>query len=295
MARVAEEAGVRSYGFLPFDGQNVINSRHLGLVTAGEIEGLRGKLARLGELARETLDLDGILELGRTAPALEMSIACGAERKLPPSALSTPRIAVARDAAFCFLYSETLDALERAGFEIVFFSPLKDANLPENIGALYLCGGYPELHAEELSRNASMLEDIASAVRAGLPTLAECGGFMYLHTRLDGHPMAGVIGADAFKTERLQRFGYVMLVAKADNLLCREGETLRGHEFHYWDSGDPGNSFIAQKPGRNTEYKCVHASQAMYAGFPHIAFTDAMARRFAEKAAAYYAFRLFNS
>lgn len=280
MARVAEEAGVRAYGYLPFNARNVIESRHLGLVTAAEVHNLRDKLACLGRIAQETLDLDGLLALSRGARTLR-----------PPDPLEiTParvRVAVARDNAFCFLYSETLDALVAAGCEITFFSPLRDARLPDNIGALYLPGGYPELHAEELSQNTSMLSDIAGAVRAGLPTLAECGGFMYLHKHLDGHPMVGVIDSDAFKTDRLQRFGYITIKAKADNLLCVKDESILGHEFHYWDSVDPGDCFIAHKAGRDARYACVHASPTMFAGFPHVAFTDAMARRFAGKAKAY--------
>jgi cobyrinic acid a,c-diamide synthase len=103
-----------------------------------------------------------------------------------------------------------------------------------------------------------------------LPTIAECGGFLYLHETLDGLPMAGVIAAAAFRTERLQRFGYVTLTARRDNLLCAEGGTIRAHEFHYWDSAAPGSDFIGRKPGRAVEYACIHATDTLYAGFPHL-------------------------
>ena len=90
------------------------------------------------------------------------------------------RIAVARDEAFCFAYAETLDALRDAGAEPLFFSPLRDAALPENIGGLYLPGGYPELYARQLSENCPLRAAIREAVQKGLPTAAECGGFLYL-------------------------------------------------------------------------------------------------------------------
>ncbi|MCL2409852.1 MAG: cobyrinic acid a,c-diamide synthase, partial [Oscillospiraceae bacterium] len=179
---------------------------------------------------------------------------------------------------------ETLERFVRHGAELIYFSPLNDKHLPPDIDALYLCGGYPELYADKLAKNTRMLEDIRNAVSSGVPTIAECGGFMLLHNAIDGHTMAGVINANAYRTEQLQRFGYTTLTAKRDNLLCAAGDDIRAHEFHYWDSDNPGGDFTAQKAGRDTRYDCAHATDTLYAGFPHVYVTDEMAKRFIKKA-----------
>ena len=158
------------------------------------------------------------------------------------------RIAVAQDRAFCFYYADNFDVLRALGAELVPFSPLDDQALPEGIDGLYLGGGYPELHAAQLAANRTMRESVRAAVLGGLPTIAECGGFLYLHRTLDGAEMAGVIDADARMTRRLQPFGYVTLTARRDNLLCRAGEQIRAHEFHYAVSTDAGADFDAEKP-----------------------------------------------
>jgi cobyrinic acid a,c-diamide synthase len=201
----------------------------------------------------------------------------------PPD--KVPRLAVARDEAFCFVYEETLALFTALGCEPVFFSPLRDRALPEGIAGLYLPGGYPELYAASLSENASMRRAVRDAVNEGLPTIAECGGFLYLHETLDSLPMAGCIPAAAFRTEKLQRFGYVTLTAQRDNLLCPAGDSIRAHEFHYWESSSPGKDFIGRKPGNGAEYPCAHATATLYAGFPHLYLpaTPAFAARFVEK------------
>ena len=179
------------------------------------------------------------------------------------------RIAVARDRAFCFYYADNFDVLRALGAELVEFSPLDDQALPAGIDGLYLGGGYPELYAAQLAANRSMRESIRAAVQGGLPAIAECGGFLYLHRTLDGNEMAGVIDADARMTGRLQPFGYVTLTAARDNLLCRAGERIRAHEFHYAQSGDNGTAFRAEKPNGRA-WDCVHATETLYAGFPHL-------------------------
>jgi cobyrinic acid a,c-diamide synthase len=136
-----------------------------------------------------------------------------------------------------------------------------------------------------------MRNAIRDMINQGLPAVAECGGFLYLHETLDGFPMAGVFPADAFRTEKLQRFGYAEITAQKDNLLCPAGGVIRAHEFHYWESSSPGNDYTARKAsalvpgGLLTEYPCIHASPTLYAGFPHLYFlaNPAFARRFVEK------------
>ena len=203
-------------------------------------------------------------------------------------------IAVANDEAFCFLYAETLDALREAGAELRYFSPLADKKLPEDIGGLYLPGGYPELYAERLSRNTSMLRSIAKMVQGGLPTVAECGGFLYLGKTLEGAggkdlPMAGVLPGEGKRQQRLVRFGYARLTAKEDSMLFRAGEEIPIHEFHYWDSTENGEAFAARKPVTGRSWECGFATPTLYAGFPHLYFAGnpRLAQRFADAAAQY--------
>lgn len=282
LKKIALKAGIPPLGFLPFDPALSIGSRHLGLVTAGEIADLQTKLDALALLAEQHMDLDQILQLSADAtpfPNLQSEI-------IP---ITRVRIAVARDEAFCFLYQENLTLLSALGAELCFFSPMHDPVLPEDVQGLYLPGGYPELYASALSGNQTMLACVKSAVSRGLPTIAECGGFLYLHDTLDGLPMAGVIHAAAFRTSKLQRFGFITLIAQTDNLLCPAKESIRAHEFHYYESAAPGIDFRAEKPCSVRQYACIHATNSLYAGFPHLYFPAniAFAQRFVEKASCF--------
>lgn len=260
-------------------------SRHLGLVTPEEFSDIKDKLKRLGKLAEQYLDLDNILEISE----------CGELSFTPPNVTemgftSPPVIAVAEDAAFCFQYAENLDLLKKLGCEIVRFSPVEDSEIPECDG-LILCGGYPELYAERLSKNAEMLRSVREVIERKTPYIAECGGFMYLHEKFPDnngnlYNGVGVVRGAVFKTEKLQRFGYAELIAEHNNLLCVMGEKFRVHEFHYFDSENSGTDFTAVKAdGR--EWKCAHSSENFYMGFPHLYFYSNIetARRFARKAA----------
>ena len=295
-ARIEEGLPVRVLGYVPKAEDLVLESRHLGLVLPGEIERLREKLQKLAALLEETLDLEGLISMAREAPQLLYR-----EPELPRAQAQLPghgkilrhgtiRIGVAQDEAFCFTYRDNLQILQDLGAELVPFSPLADAGLPENLQGLILSGGYPELHAARLAENASMREAVREAVQGGLPCIAECGGFLYLHRTLEGedgkdYPMAGVISARAYRTPRLSRFGYITLTAKEDQLLLAKGEEIRGHEFHYWESESCGEAMRAQKPLRKRGWDCVHGTASLYAGFPHLFFysnPDA-ALRFLEK------------
>lgn len=255
---------VEPLGFLPELPECTLESRHLGLVAAGEVEGLEEKLAVLARQAEESVDLDGLLSLAGGAPPLRF-----APVELPR--YEPVRIAVARDRAFCFYYEDSLGALEEMGAELAAFSPLEDGALPEDIHGLYLGGGYPELHARRLSENVSMRRAIRSALEGGLPCIAECGGFMYLTERIGAWPMVGFLKGKCWDNGKLTRFGYVTLRAKKDNLLSRAGEEIRGHEFHHWDTEHPGGDFTAVKPGGRT-WDCAVASENLYAGYPHFHF-----------------------
>lgn len=283
---VTRETGLPVLGTLPPCDAAKFDSRHLGLQIPGEIDGLDARFAALAELFERNIDLDKLLALAADFPA-ERPGQIWADSPIC-------RIAVARDEAFCFTYADNLDALQRAGAELCFFSPLHGEALPEDCDALYLCGGYPELHAGALTRNAPMRENVKQAVISGLPTVAECGGFLYLGQALedaDGNrfPMAGALPGEGYRTDRLRRFGYLTLTADTDSLLLHKGETLPAHEFHYWEARQPGGDLTARKPGRDKSWRCCFAGPTLYAGFPHLHFGGSLplAERFVAAAAAY--------
>ena len=235
------------------------------LKIAAEIEDLQRKIRILADSAQKTIDWPRFTALfDRPDPA---AVPC----TLPPAKV---RIAVARDAAFCFTYAETLEALEENGAELCFFSPLQDAALPTDIGGLYLPGGYPELYAVQLAANIAMRAAVKTAVQSGLPTVAECGGFLYLGQTLqdaDGsaYPMAGVLPGQGVRGGRLVRFGYATLTARADSMLFAAGDALPVHEFHHWDSTANGTDFTAAK-ANGRSWACGFANAHLYAGFPHL-------------------------
>ena len=280
-----EETGLPVLGFLPKLPEAVIGSRHLGLYTAAEVENLQQKLALLADAAEEHIDWPRLLALcEKEPPALPV------QPETPPARV---RIAVAQDEAFCFTYAETLEAFRDAGAEVVFFSPLRDTALPENIGGLYLPGGYPELHARELSENTSLLREIKQKIESGLPTAAECGGFLYLGQSLtdaegQSWPMAGVLPGKAKDAGRLVRFGYAALSADSDSMLFRAGESFPIHEFHHWDSTANGVALAAKKPVGGAEWRCGSVNEHFYAGFPHLYWAGTpLPQRFAAAAENY--------
>lgn len=284
--KICRELGTEYLGRMPTH-KHAIESRHLGLVTADEIADIKAKMEHLGGLAEKHIRLDRIIEL--------------AERDFPDFtpvkterifSENPPIIAVSRDKAFCFLYSENISLLEKIGCRIEYFSPLYDDKVPENADGLILCGGYPELYAEQLAENVSMRESVKNVIENGMPTIAECGGFMYLNKHIKvndlNYSMVGVFGSTAYKTEKLQRFGYITLNPHADSLLFEKDSKVTAHEFHYWDSTDCGGSLTAEKhDGRS--WGCCFCDRRIYAGFPHIYFYSdtKTARRFAVACAEY--------
>ena len=286
-AKMAREMGLQALGYFPLVPQAAVESRHLGLVTAGEVENLREKMQLLAQTAEKTLDLDSILALARSAGPL------GYVSPRLPSPLRHPvRIGVAWDEAFCFYYADNLELLKAIGAELVFFSPLRDPDLPERLDGLYLGGGYPELYAQLLAENGAMRRAVRNAVKNDMPVIAECGGFLYLQQSLadkNGRtfPMAGALPGEGKMTDRLIRFGYVDLLSRREQMLCPEGGTIRGHSFHYSETTQNGEGFLARK--RKGEYLCVQSGPRLYAGYPHLHFwsnPDAAAR-FLGQCAAY--------
>ncbi|WP_038276149.1 cobyrinate a,c-diamide synthase [Ruminiclostridium papyrosolvens] len=267
---IEEKTGIRVLGFLPSMPEAVIESRHLGLVTADEIKDIRKKLNIMAKNAEEFIDIDGLVRLAQTAGAMEYD-PVSVENKY------SCNIAVAKDRAFCFYYEDSLELLREMGAELTYFSPLEDKRLPGNIHGLILGGGYPELYAGKLSSNKTMLKSIKETVLKGLPTYAECGGFMYIQQSISDkqnnkYSMSGVLDGNSTMSERLSRFGYTTLIAKEDNLFCKKGESINAHEFHYSDSDNNGNSFESVKPEGRRKWECIFASDTLFAGYPHIHF-----------------------
>ena len=261
---IEERLGIRALGYLPKMADCALESRHLGLVTAAEVENLREKLQIMALQAEKTIDLDGLLALAAEADAV-------AYEPVELTRQEGIRIAVAKDNAFCFYYEDSLEAMTEMGAELIEFSPLNDERLPENIHGLYLGGGYPELYTEKLSKNTSMLASIGGALENGLPCIAECGGFMYLTEAIGEQTMAGYLPGKCFDNGKLTRFGYVTLRAREDNMLCKAGEEIPGHEFHHWDCTQPGADFTATKSTGRT-WDCAVVTDRLYAGYPHFHF-----------------------
>ena len=280
------ETGLPVVGHLPHMAEAVLESRHLGLHTAGEIGDLAARIGRAAQVLDEAMDWDRFFVLFDRRP--------GWEAPPPRHGAETVPLAVARDEAFCFTYAETLDALRDAGAELVFFSPLRDEKLPENACGLYLPGGYPELYAAQLAENQSMRDSIKGAVAGRMPTVAECGGFLYLGQSLEGTdgrtwPMAGYLPGEGVKQDRLVRFGYANLSAPSDSLLFEAGAPVPVHEFHYWDSTRNGEDLTASKPLTGRSWTCGFVSDRLYAAFPHLYFAGRpeLAERFVRAAKHY--------
>ncbi len=255
---------IQPLGYLPNLPQCSLESRHLGLVTAAEVENLHQKLAVLAEQAEKSLDLPGLLALAASAEPISCQ---------PVTVPQGPpvRIAVAKDRAFCFYYGENLQLLQELGAQLAYFSPLTDSALPEDVDGLYLGGGYPELYARQLAENVSLRKKLRQALEDGLPCLAECGGFMYLCRDIAGEPMVDFLPGRCYDNGRLTRFGYVTLETQQDSLFGPAGMTIPAHEFHRWDATDTGEAFLAQKPSGRS-WQCAFVNQRLYAGFPHIPF-----------------------
>ena len=221
-------------GFLPQDARIALPERHLGLVMASESLSWE-HLAEMANWIEANVDIDQLLAVAREQSRALETTRPSASRV---SAERRARIGIARDDAFCFYYQDNLDLLQECGGELVEFSPIADGALPADLDGLYLGGGYPEIHAAQLSDNVSMRDAIVRFAKAGGPIYAECGGFMYLSEAIvdsDGreYQMAGLFPTRVRMQKQLAAIAYVEVEALADALWLRGGQRLRGHEFHY--------------------------------------------------------------
>jgi len=270
---IEEQLPVKVYGCIPYLQEFTLASRHLGLITPYELDGMKESLEQLGIEIQKHVDMEGLLQLAATAPDIEDDIPESLSRFIPSNVGDGINVAVAFDKAFCFYYKENLELLKEVGCNLIYFSPMEDKKIPENADVVLLGGGYPEIYAKELSENVSMRNDIKRRIEGGLFCIAECGGFMYLHEEMESddavmYPMAGVIKGKCVNKNKLVRFGYISVESNSDNSILQEGDEVRAHEFHYWDSTNNGESFLAKKPSGKRSWTCCHVGNGVM-GYPH--------------------------
>ena len=276
---IEKELSVKVVGYFPEQKDIRLESRHLGLVMPDELADIKEQLDELAGRLKKTIDLDMLLDIA--AEAEEITKTTNTEQMQIQNQNNTVNIAVAMDEAFCFYYEDNLRLLEKCGAKLQYFSPLHDTSLPKDCDAMLLGGGYPELYAKELSENLSMRNSIKTAFKTGLPTVAECGGFMYLHTYIHNiceedadaqnyvFGMTGALDSECHFKGKLVRFGYIELAEKHNNFLP-PNEKIKAHEFHYYDSTDNGADCIATKPATGRSYDCVISHDNYWLGFPHL-------------------------
>ena len=297
---IETECGIPVLGYLPEDASFAVPSRHLGLLQPDEMQKQRDWVETVAEAVMKTIDINGIFEIAAQAETLQIQKPADVRQETvdmqdEPAGISCERaeesencefpagyrIGVARDAAFSFYYRENLLMLEDMGAELVYFSPLADAHVPK-VDALIFGGGYPELYAKQLYDNRSMRASVRQALESGMPCHAECGGFLYLGKSLadaegNVYEMVGFLDGAGYRTERLQRFGYVELAPQEADAFAVNA-ILRGHEFHYWDSTDCGDACLAWKPlSKQKTYSCMVKKKGTFAGFPHLYYAGAEA------------------
>lgn len=231
-----EPLGIPVLGSVPRDDRLTWRDRHLGLVPVAEQRtDVESSIAALAAVVADHVDLDAVMKLAASAPALPAG----------PVPLPSPgdpiRVAVAGGAAFSFTYTDTLDALVASGAEVVPFDPLRETDLPGGVDGVIIGGGFPEVHAAELSSNTQLLGNLRAHIAAGLPVWAECGGLLLLAETLDGHPMVGAVPARGSLTSTLT-LGYRDVVTRVASPAGPPGTRMRGHEFHYSVLDPPGDA-----------------------------------------------------
>lgn len=317
---VEERFRIPVIGYLPELEFLQVGSRHLGLVLPDEIEGIREQLEQLADRMDENLEWELLLKIAADAEGWDVSeegnkltsnsgldngdngaetregSETGCRMQTAPGAGPRFRLGIARDEAFCFYYGDNLEAMEEAGAQLVYFSPLHQKELPGGLDGMILGGGYPENHGGALAANRSMRDSVAAAAASGMPVLAECGGYLYLLDSLEGadgrdYPMAGVLRGHGYRAGKTGRFGYITLRPNEDLPFLPEGEEIKGHEFHYWDCRCRADEFrmMALKPNGSRCWPCMRTEGHVMAGFPHLYYPSCpeLVQRFADQCVEY--------
>lgn len=274
---IEHHVGIPCVGYLTKNENISLKSRHLGLIPSAEVDALDEKINEVASMIEETVDLELLMSIGKSAKQFHDDEVPGVEKYL--------KIGLPYDKAFSFYYQDNLDLLESLGCELVKFSPIKDQVLPKGLHGLYIGGGFPEVFAEEISNNKTMLSSIKKAIESGLPTYAECGGLMFLSSyieNLDGekYDMVGIFDNGSKMTKRLQRFGYVNAVLNRDTIIGEKTLTFKAHEFHrsvVLESPNDLSGIQAYdiKKERKKDIRTWHCGYMKYnclGGYPHIHF-----------------------
>ncbi|MFA9465094.1 MAG: cobyrinate a,c-diamide synthase [Velocimicrobium sp.] len=286
---IEKELKINVVGYVPMMKDIHIESRHLGLLLPQEIEDLKEQLNQAANVLDHTIDFETLFAIASGAKPIKV------EQEKPSNikAENKVNIGIARDEAFCFYYEDNSKRLQEMGVECIPFSPIHDEKLPDGIQGILLGGGYPELYAKELSKNHKMRAVIKEAIEKGMPSIAECGGFMYLHENLvtqddKTYSMVGVIPGKCTYAGKLVRFGYSTLTVNKESFLKCQSK-IKAHEFHYFDSDDNGTDCIAVKPISNRSFSCVQAGVNYWWGFPHLYYDSnkEFVKRFAKSVRKY--------
>ena len=282
---------IKLLGFFPKDPTLSIDSRHLGLKLPNEINDIKEKLSDAAATLEKHADIPSLISIMEGADRVKIGDADIEELRQFSNDVADEKntqeltLAVASDEAFCFYYKDNLELFEKSGVKLKFFSPIADEKLPEECDGILIGGGYPENYLEDLSQNKSMLASIKNALDKGIPSLAECGGFMYIHKQItdmngNSYEMVGSIDGNCHYAGHLVRFGYMEIEAinQSSKDVCDSRNRdemleslvgMRGHEFHYFDSSMNGDLFVASKPNKEKKWNCMIMRNNGIWGFPH--------------------------
>jgi len=277
---IETHTGIPVVGRLPETDDITLKSRHLGLVQNCELLNKSNIIDRLIELVEEYVDLDKIIELSNMAG--ELSYSANVEGKLNEGSNErVVNIAIAYDEAFQFYYHENLEILKGLGASIKYFSPLNDKKLPEDISGIYIGGGYPELYAKDLEENIDLRNEIKKMSELGMPIYGECGGYMYLNSKIktlqnEEYNMVGVFNGDVLMTKGLQNFGYAELTAVEDSCMFKVGDKIKSHEFHTSLVEQQGKKELVRAEknvnGNQIIWYCGSKKNNTFGMYPHVHF-----------------------
>lgn len=262
---------IKLIGGIPKVSDVAFESRYLGLKLPSEIDDIREKIDSFCEILEKRCDINAVIEIMRSAADIEY------QKEVMSTSLNsssdTPVIAVASDEAFCFYYRQNLRLIEKAGAKLEFFSPLHDPHIPKEADGLIFGGGYPELYLESLSKNESMLKSVKDAIDSGMPTIAECGGYMYMHSLVrdrQGNPfsLVGALDGECTYTGHLVRFGYMQVSDMPIKAFNTDIRGMKGHEFHYYDSTVSCDHPV-KKPVSKAEWNAIICDERKLWGYPH--------------------------